>query len=54
MDLGNTHEALVHFLLIIGMPCLGHYNEFLMVSALIHMVTYWIELMMNVMSNSVL
>ncbi|RVW21500.1 hypothetical protein CK203_110988 [Vitis vinifera] len=34
MDLGNTHEALVHFLLIIGMTCLDHCNEFLMDSRL--------------------
>ena len=34
MDLGNLFKVAVYNLLIGGMICLGHYDEFLMVSAL--------------------
>ena len=38
MDLGNLVETVVHYPLIRGMACLGRWNGFLMVSALVSMM----------------
>ena len=38
MDLGNSVETIVHHLLIGGMTRLGHWDEFPMVSALVHVM----------------
>ena len=40
INLGNLSEVVVHYLLIKGITCLSHQNEFLMVSVLMCMVTY--------------
>ena len=44
MDLGNPLEVVVHYLIIEGMIGLGHRDRFPMVSALVCMVTHWIQL----------
>ena len=38
MDLSNPFEVMVDYLLIEGMTCLGHWDDFLIVSILVHMV----------------
>ena len=38
MNLGNPVEIIVHHLLIRGMVCLGHWDEFPMVSALVYVM----------------
>ena len=38
MDLGNLVETIVHYLLIGGMPYLGRWDEFPMVSALMYVM----------------
>ena len=38
MDLGNPIETVVHHLLIGGMACLGHQDEFPMVSVLVNVM----------------
>ena len=43
MDLGNSFKVVVHYLIIGGMIGLSHLDGFLMVSALMCMVTHWIE-----------
>ena len=40
MDLGNSFEIIVHYLLFGGMIDLGHQDEFSMVNALLCMVKY--------------
>ena len=42
MGLGNPLEVVVYYLLIGGMIGLGYRDMFLMVSALVCMVTHWI------------
>ena len=41
MGLGNPLEVVVYYLLIGGMIGLGYQDRFLMVSALVYMVTHW-------------
>ena len=43
MGLGNPLEVVVYYLLIGGMIGLGYRDMFLMVSALVCMVTHWTE-----------
>ena len=38
MDLGNPVEIVVHYLLIGGMTCLGCWDAFLIVSALVYVM----------------
>ena len=38
MDLGNPVEIVVYHLLIGGMACLSHRDEFLMMSALVYVM----------------
>ena len=38
MDLGNPVETIVHHLLIEGMTCLDHQDEFLMVSVIMYVM----------------
>ena len=38
MDLDNSVETIVHYLLIEGMTCLGRQDGFLMVSALVYVM----------------
>ena len=38
MNLGNLVETVVHYLLIGRMTCLGHQDEFLMMSALLYVM----------------
>ena len=38
MDLGNFVETVVHYLLIGGMTCLGHWDGFPMVSTLVYVM----------------
>ena len=40
--MGNPLEVVVHYFLIRGMVGLSYWDEFLMVSALVCMVTHWI------------
>ena len=47
MELDNSSEAAVYHLLIEGITCLDHQDSFLMTSALMYMVTYYIGLMVN-------
>ena len=47
MDLDNLFEVVMHYLLIRGMICLGHLDEFPMVSVLICMVIYYTRFMVN-------
>ena len=47
MDLGNPVEVVVHCFLIGGMVCLGRWDEFPMVSALVYIVTHWTRPMVN-------
>ena len=42
MGLGNPLEVVVHYLLIVRMVGLGYQDRFLMVNALVCMVTHWI------------
>ena len=43
MGLGSLLEVVVHYLLIEEMISLNYRDEFVMVSALVCMITYWIE-----------
>ena len=45
--LGNPVEVIVHYLLIGRMTSLDYRNRVFMMSALVCMVTYWIELMVS-------
>ena len=47
MGLGNPLGTVVHHLLIGGMVGLSYWDEFLMVSALVCMVAYWIGPMVS-------
>ena len=47
MNLDNPLEIVAHYLLIKGMTYLDHHNKFPMMSALVCMVTHWIEPMKN-------
>ena len=38
MDLGNSFETIMHYLVIRGMICLNHWDSFLIVSALLYVV----------------
>ena len=38
MDLGNSVKIVVHHLIIGGMTCFGHRDEFPMVSALVYVM----------------
>ena len=38
MDLGNPSKTIIHYLLIGKMTCLGRWDEFLMVSALVYVM----------------
>ena len=42
IDLGNSIEIIVHYLLIGGMTCLSHRDKFPMVNELVCMITHWI------------
>ena len=42
VGLGNSLKAIMHHFLIEGMTCLGYWDRFLMVCALVCMVTHWI------------
>ena len=44
MNLDNSLEVVMHYLLIRGITGLDHQNEFPMVSALVCMVTHWKDL----------
>ena len=39
MDLGNSIETIVHYLLIREMTCFIHWDEFQMVNALVYTIT---------------
>ena len=41
MDLGNPIETIVYYLLIGGMTCLCHRDEFPMMSSLVYMFKHW-------------
>ena len=47
MDLGNSLEVVVHYLLIGGIASLGHQDGFPTVSALVCMVTCWTKPMVS-------
>ena len=47
MNLGNQSETIVHYLLIGGMARLTHWNEFLIVSALVRIVIIELDLLMS-------
>ena len=47
MGLGNPLEAVVHHLVIGGMTCLGYWDGFPMVNALVCMVAHWTWSMIN-------
>ena len=47
MDLDNLVKTVMYNLLIGRMTCLGHWDEFPMVSILVCMVTHWIGPMVN-------
>ena len=47
MDLGNPYKIIMYYLLIGGMICLDHQDEFHMMSALVYMVTHWTGTMVN-------
>ena len=47
MDLGNPIKIVDHYLLIRRTTCLGYWDAFLVVSALMRIVTHWIGPMMN-------
>lgn len=40
IDLGNSLEIVAHYLLINGMTCLSHQDEFPIMSVLKYIVTY--------------
>ena len=44
MGLGNTSKVILHYLLIKEMTCLGHQDEFSIMSSLMYMITYYIGL----------
>ena len=46
MDLDNLVETIVHHILIGRMTCLGHWDEFPIVSALVY-VMHWTRPTMN-------
>ena len=47
MNSSNPSEVVVHYFLIGGMFGLDNLNEFLMMSVVVCMVTYWIRLTTN-------
>ena len=47
MDLGNLVKIAVHYLLIGEMTCLDCLDKFLIVSALVCMITHWIKPTVN-------
>ena len=47
MDLGNLVETIVYYLLIGEMTCLDCWDKVRMVSALVCMVTHWIDHTVN-------
>ena len=47
VDLGSLFETIVQYLLIRGMPSLGHHDGVLAVSALVCIVTLWTRLTMS-------
>ena len=47
MDLGNLVNIIVHYLLIGEMTYLDYLDKFLIVNALVCMVTHWTEPTMN-------
>ena len=47
MDLDNPLEVIVHYLIIRGKIGLSYWDQFPMVSALVCMVTHWIEPIVN-------
>lgn len=47
MELGNSYEVVVYYLLIRRMTSLSHQDEFSIMSALAYMVTHWIGHMVN-------
>ena len=47
IDFDNLVKIIVHYLLVGGMTCLGHWDEFPMVSAQVYMVTHWTRPMVN-------
>ena len=47
MELDNSYEVVVHYLLIRGMTSISHQNEFSIMSASVYMVTHWIGPMVN-------
>ena len=47
MDLQNSFEVVVHYLLIRGMTNFGNWDEFPMVITLVFVVTHWKEPMVN-------
>ena len=47
MDLENSFEVVVHYLLIRGMTNFGNWYEFPMVITLVFVVTHWKEPMVN-------
>ena len=47
MNLDNPYDVVMHYLLIEGMTCFEHYDEFPMVGALECMLAHWTRLVMN-------
>ena len=47
MDLSNPFEVVLHHLLIGGMTDLGHWDEVLIISALVCTVSCWARLTMS-------
>ena len=47
MDLVNSFETVVHFLLIEMMTCLGHRDEFSILNTLVYITIHWIRPMVN-------
>ena len=54
MDLDNPIKTIVHYLLIGGMDGLNYWDEFLMMSALVCMIIYWIGPMVSFLMMSAL
>ena len=47
MDLVNSFETVVHFLLIEMMTYLGHRDEFSILNTLVYITIHWIRPMVN-------
>ena len=47
MNLGNPSNIVVYYLQIGGMTCLGYVDGFLVVNALVFVVTHWTGSMIN-------